>query len=136
MNKTLGLLTVAVAALLPPSVGMSQEVVRWEPNLESAQRLAAQTNRLVLIYFSGPSCVYCRRMEAEVLSQPGVAAAINADYVPVKIIADYFPTTARRYNITHLPTTVITSPQGQWVDSKEGFVAANEYVGSSGQSGS
>ncbi len=56
MNKTLGLLTVAVAALLPPSVGMSQQVVRWEPTLESAQRLAAQTNRLVLIYFSGPSC--------------------------------------------------------------------------------
>ena len=128
MNKTLGLLTVAVAALLPPSVGMSQQVVRWEPTLESAQRLAAQTNRLVLIYFCGPSCAYCRRMEAEVLSQPGVAAAINADYVPVKVTADYFPTTARRYNITHLPTTVITLPQGQWVDSKEGFAAADEYV--------
>ena len=128
MNKTLGLLTIAVAALLPPSVGMSQEVVHWEPTLESAQRLAAQTNRLVLIYFSGPSCVYCRRMEAEVLSQPGVAAAINADYVAVKVVADYFPTTAKRYSVTHLPTTVVTTPQGQWLDSKEGYVAANEYV--------
>ena len=93
----------------------------------------AQTNRLVLIYFCGPSCAYCRRMEAEVLSQPGVAAAINADYVPVKITADDFPTTARRYNVTHLPTTVITLPQGQWVDSKEGYVAAEEYVGRLGK---
>ncbi len=95
--------------------------------------MAAQTNRLVLIYFSGPSCVYCRRMEAEVLGQPAVAAAINADYVPVKVVADYFPTTARRYNVTHLPTTVITSPQGQSIDSKEGYVAANEYVARLGQ---
>ncbi len=72
-------------------------------------------------------------MEAEVLSQPGVAAAINGDYVAVKVIADYFPTTARRYSITHLPTTVITTPQGQWIDSKEGYVAANEYVARLGQ---
>ena len=133
MNKTLGLLTVAVAALLPPSVGMSQQVVRWEPTLESAQRLAAQSNRLVLIYFSGPSCAYCRKMEAEVLSQPAVAAAINGDYVAVQVTADYFPTTAKRYNITHLPTTVITTPQGQWIDSKEGYVATNEYVARLGQ---
>ena len=114
---------------------MSQQVVRWEPTLESAQRLAAQTNRLVLIYFCGPSCVYCRRMEAEVLSQPAVAAAINADYVAVKIVADYFPTTAKRYSITHLPTTVITTPQGQWLDSKEGYVAADEYVARPGPGG-
>lgn len=128
MNKTLGLLTIAVAALLPPSAGMAGEVVRWEATLESAQRLAAQSNRLVLIYFSGPSCIYCRRMEAEVLGQPGVAAVISADYVPVKIVADYFPTTAKRYNVTHLPTTVIVTPQGEWLNSKEGYVAANDYV--------
>jgi YHS domain-containing protein/thiol-disulfide isomerase/thioredoxin len=107
---------------------MSQEVVRWEPTLESAQRLAAQTNRLVLVYFCGPSCVYCRRMEAEVLSQPAVAAAINVDYVAVKVVADYFPTTAKRYNVTHLPTTVVVTPQGQWLDSKEGYVATGDYV--------
>jgi len=133
MNKTLGLLVVAVAALLPPSVGMSQQVVRWEPTLESAQRLAGQTNRLVLIYFSGRSCGYCRRMEAEVLNQPSVAAAINADYVAVKIVADDFPATARRYHITHLPTTVIVLPQGQPLDGKEGFAPANEYAARLGQ---
>ena len=133
MNKKLGLLAVAVAILLPPSAGMSQQTVRWEPTLESAQRLAGQTNRLVLIYFSGPSCGYCRRMEAEVLSQPSVAAAINADYVAVKIVADYFPATAQRYGITHLPTTVIALPQGQWLDSKEGYVPADEYVARLGQ---
>jgi len=133
MNKMLGLLCVAVAALLPPSVGMSQQAVRWEPTLESAQRLAGQTNRLVLIYFCGPSCVYCKRMEAEVLSQPSVAAAINADYVAVKIVADQFPATARRYAITHLPTTVIASPQGPTLDRREGFVPASEYAARLGQ---
>jgi len=128
MNKKLGLLCVAVAILLPPSAGMSQQVIQWEPSLDSAQRLASQTNRLVLIYFSGRSCTYCKRLEAEVLNQPSVAAAINADYVAVKVVADDFPSTARRYGITNLPTTVIASPQGQVLDSKQGFVRADEYV--------
>lgn len=133
MNRKLGLLCVAIAILLPPSVGMSQQTIQWEPSLDSAQRLAAQTNRLVLIYFSGPSCVYCRKMEAETLNQPSVASAISADYVAVKVVADHFPATAKRYGITNLPTTVIATPQGQMLTSKPGFVRADEYTGLIGQ---
>jgi thioredoxin-related protein/YHS domain-containing protein len=129
MSRTLGLLCLAIAALLPPSVGLSQQVVQWQPSLDSAQRLAGQTNRLVLIYFSGRSCGYCRRLEAEVLNQPAVAAAINAGYVPVKVVADDLPSTARQYGITKLPTTVIATPQGQIVNSRQGFMPADEYVG-------
>jgi thioredoxin-related protein/YHS domain-containing protein len=133
MSKSIGLLCVAIAMLLPPSVGVSQQVIQWEPSIENAQRLAGQTNRLVLIYFSGRSCVYCRRLESEVLNQPSVAAAINADYVAVKIVADDLPATARRYGITNLPTTVIVSPQGQVLDGKQGFVTSRDYVTRIGQ---
>jgi thioredoxin-related protein len=128
MSRTVGLLCVVIAVILPPSVGMSQQVIRWEPTFEGAQRLASQTNRLVLIYFSGPACPYCRQMEAETLSQPLVAAAVNADYVAVKVVADHFPSTARRYGVTKLPTTVITTPEGVMVDSKPEFVRADEYI--------
>jgi thioredoxin-related protein/YHS domain-containing protein len=129
MTKTLGLLCLAIAAMLQPSVGLSQQqAIQWEPSLDNAQRLASQTNRLVLIYFCGPSCVYCRRMEAEVLSRPSVAASVNADFVAVKVVADHYPATARRYGITNLPTTVITTPQGQVLDSRPGFIRAEDYA--------
>ena len=129
MSKIACLLCVAAAILLPPSAGMSQQAVRWEPTLENAERVAGQTNRLVLIHFCAPWCGVCKRMEAEILSQPGVAAAVNANYVAVKINADYFPATARQYGVTALPTTVIVSPQGEMLATKTGYVGADEYVG-------
>lgn len=127
MQKTFGLMVFVAMAVLLPSEGLSQQPVRWESTLEIAQRQAAQTNRLVLIHFWAPWCGVCKRMEAEVLSQPAVAAELAANYVPVKINADNFPATARQYNVTGLPTTVIISPQGQLVDSMRGRFEVPEY---------
>ena len=128
MSKKTGLVCLLAVILLPPSVGMSQQPIRWETTLESAQRLAGQTNRLVLIHFWAPWCVVCKRMEADVLSQPPVVAELSADYVPVKINADQLPATAERYGVTALPTTAIVSPEGQLLDSMRGWVDADQYV--------
>ena len=67
-------------------------------------------------------------MEAEVYSQPSVAAGIALNYVPVKINADYFPATAKQYGVTALPTTVVTSPQGQLLDTIVGRAETADYV--------
>ena len=128
MNKKAGVLCILLAISLPPSVGMSQQPIHWKPTLESAQHLAGQTNRLVLIQFWAPWCVVCRRMEMEMLSQPAVVSVLNEKYVPVKINADNFPATARRYGITALPTTIITTPDGQLVDTLRGRLDMALYV--------
>ena len=107
---------------------MAQEAVHWEATLDSAQRLAGQTNRLVLIQFWAPWCAVCKRMEADVFSQPSVAADMAANYVAVKINADHFPATAQQYGVTALPTTVITTPQGQLLDTIVGRVETADYV--------
>lgn len=127
-NRTLFWLVTA-AMLLVPSRGMSQQpAIRWEPTLESAQRLAGQTNRLVLIHFSAPWCQHCRWMEAEVFTQPSVAAAIGADYVPVKINADNFPATAKKYGVSKLPTTIVALPDGRPVKIVAERMDSVQYV--------
>ena len=67
-------------------------------------------------------------MEAEALAQPAVAAELTANYVAVKVDADHFPATARQYGVTALPTTVITTAQGQLLISMQGRVEAAEYA--------
>jgi thiol-disulfide isomerase/thioredoxin/YHS domain-containing protein len=126
-NKT-GLLGLIAAILLLPSAGIAQQTIRWETSLENAQRIAAQTNRLVLIHFWAPWCTVCKRMEVEVLSQPPVAAELAAHYVAVKINADNLRSTALQYGVSALPTTVIITPQGQVVDTMRGRVEAADLV--------
>jgi thiol-disulfide isomerase/thioredoxin/YHS domain-containing protein len=128
MQKKISLIWLVAAVILLPSAGMAQQPTRWEATLDSAQRLAGQTNRLVLIHFWAPWCGVCKGMEAEVLTQPSVGAELAADYVAVKINADYFPSTAIQYGVSVLPTTVITTPQGQLLDTIRGRVEAAEYV--------
>ncbi len=128
MQKKTSLLAFLAAVCILPTVGMAQQPLRWETSLENAQRLAGQTNRLVLIQFWAPWCGVCKRMEAEVLPQPSVVAQLAANYVPVKVNADHFPALARQYNVNALPTTIITTPQGQLLDSMRGRVEAAEFV--------
>ena len=41
------------------STATAQDTIRWETDLATGQRLAAQTNRLVLVHFWGTWCPVC-----------------------------------------------------------------------------
>ncbi len=127
MHKVRGLGWLAILAVLCTSA-RGEESFPWQPTLENAQRVASQTNRLVLVLFSAPWCDACRRMERDVFGQPNVAASLQSNFVPVKINADHFPTTARRMGVTALPTTVIITPSGQQLLTIRGRRQAGEYI--------
>jgi YHS domain-containing protein/thioredoxin-related protein len=129
MRKTTGSIgLLATLLLLLPATGMAQQPIRWESTLDGAQRVASQSNRLVLVEFVAPWCEVCRRMEAEVFSQPSVGAQVSINYAPVRVNADQLPAIARQFGITALPTTVLITPQGQVLDSIRGRMEAGEYV--------
>ncbi len=92
-----------------------QTGVQWQQSLEDAKRLAAQSNRLVLVHFWSPSCTPCLQLEQNVFSQPQVQQAVQARFVPIKLNADDWPTTAKAFGITRLPTDLVITPGGQVV---------------------
>jgi protein disulfide-isomerase len=68
------------------------------------------------------------RMEQEVFSKASVAAALTAHYVPVKIDPDKLPHLAHQFGVTHLPTDVVITPNGQEVDRLIGALPLNSYL--------
>ena len=121
-------MAVVVSILLSTSGAAEQATVQWQPTLENAKRLAAQTNRLVLVHFWADWCQPCGRMEREILSRPDVISQLQARYVPVKINADHFPTTCRQFGVTGLPADIIISPQGQVLGKLRLVATPAEYI--------
>lgn len=102
--------------------------VHWQGNVEAAQRLAGQSNRLVLLHFWAPWCKPCMRLDSEVFSQPQFGPALEANYVPVKLNADDSKAIARQYGITQLPIDVIITPAGKLVTILPSPPSAEKYI--------
>jgi thiol-disulfide isomerase/thioredoxin/YHS domain-containing protein len=124
---------LVICALATASRASGQSGVHWQPDLETARRIAAQTNRLILVHFWTESCGPCMRMEREVFSRPDVAAAIEANYIPVKVNVQRLPQMARQFGVNAWPTDVILTPQGGMIERRTGGLDAVQYVGAMNQ---
>jgi thioredoxin-related protein len=127
MRKLNNIISLVILAVAFPSIGLAQQPsaqqpsaqqpTAWQPTLENARRAAAQSNKLVLMFFCADWCQPCHEMEQEVFAQPKVMAELQKNYVPVKINVDNFPATRKQYSVIALPTTVVTTAGGIVVDT-------------------
>ena len=115
-------------ALCLASPTLGQEAIRWQSDLEAAKRLAAETNRHVLIHFWATWCNPCMALEQSVFQQPGVAQAIETHYVPVKLNVDQHGSVAQGYGVKSIPTDVIITPKGEVVHKTTSPPTAEQYV--------
>jgi protein disulfide-isomerase len=99
-----------VLLLFIQAAAFGQQAINWESSIDSAKATAARSNRFVLLFFTANWCPNCHRLENDLLSQPRAVAALEANYVPVKLNYDYFQNTAKQYGVTRLPTTIVLAP--------------------------
>ncbi len=121
-------LVAVLATLAAASIAAGQQAVRWQTNLDAARQMAAQSNRLLLLHFWSETCEPCARMDRDVFSRPDVAAALEANFVPVKINVRQFPMTAQQFRVTSWPTDLVVTPQGQVLDRAVGYQPPVNYL--------
>lgn len=121
-------LTFLLASLLVAPAAAQQDAIHWHQDLESAKVVAKETKRLLLIHFWTPSCGPCMALERNVFNQPGVAAAIEAQFVPVKLNADENSATAQWYGISRVPTDVVATADGQIISKSVSPPTPAAYV--------
>ncbi|HEX3872459.1 MAG TPA: thioredoxin family protein, partial [Pirellulales bacterium] len=115
-----------VLGITAPCLG--QNALRWENSLAEAQRVAAATNRLVIVHFSATWCQPCQRLEKQVFSQPGFGQSLAERFVAVKLDFDENPELAGRWGVQVIPTDVILSPDGQPIQRMQSPPTADAYV--------
>lgn len=122
-----GFLGLVLSSSMPSATAQTSQSL-WLNDLDTARRIAAETNRLVLVHFWAEWCRPCRQMEAEVFSRPDVLSAIASSYVAVKLNFDQNPLLARQLNVESIPADIIMTPQGEILQKAVGGASAQRYI--------
>lgn len=123
------LASLVLCVLLAVPAAAQQEAVHWHHDLESAKTIAKETRRLVLVHFWTTTCGPCMALDQNVFNQPGVASAIEQQFVPVKLNADENSATAISFGVNRVPTDVVITPDGQMVGKLVSPSTPAAYVG-------
>lgn len=104
--------------------------IAWADNYSSAQQQAAVTGRPMILFFTGTWCVPCRIMKRTVWADEQVAEAVNGSFVPVMIDVDDADAAEAlgRYGIAATPVTIVTDPQGETLQRRDGGIGRPEFL--------
>lgn len=106
--------------------------VRWrEPaTLDEALGEARRGGHLVLIDVFATWCGPCHQMDREVYARDDVAAALDADFVTVRVDGEQGlgAEVAARYRVTGYPTLLVLDAEGQEIDRVLGTATPEELL--------
>jgi thioredoxin 1 len=104
--------------------------IAWAENYDIAQRQAVESDKPVILYFTGQWCVPCRIMKRTVLADKEVTAAVNADFIPVMIDVGNPDAIAamKRYGVGGAPYTIITDSKGNVLQQKQGGMGKADFL--------
>ncbi|MHC4672784.1 MAG: thioredoxin family protein [Planctomycetota bacterium] len=101
--------------------------IKWVTDLDKGLKEASEKNQLALVMFDAKKCLFCKKMNQQVLSK-GEVRDLLVEWVPIRIDKDLQPRVARAYTIDTLPTFIIFSPQGKELKRFEGARTVEEFI--------
>ena len=91
---------------------------RWSPSLfEQAKKV----NRLVLVDFAAEWCHFCKKLDQTTWRDAEVLAAIEADYIPVRVQDEIDTERAEKYRRYGRPAIVVFDGDGKEIFKKRGY---------------
>ena len=107
----------------------SNDVV-WADDMVSARELANDSDKNMLLFFTGEWCSPCRIMKREVFADEEVMKAINSQVVPVMIDVDdpKAEEIVKLYKVGGTPITIFTDPQGKVLDYAVGKIGKTKFL--------
>ncbi|MCC7085579.1 MAG: DUF255 domain-containing protein [Pirellulales bacterium] len=121
-------LSIVASTRLAAAQSASSSTLDWQPTDKEAIRIAAQTNRLVLVHFYSPSDQACQMIERNIYSQPAVRDKIQAKFVPFKLNVEESPLTAKLYGVDRIPSDFVLNADGVPMDRFVCPLVADAYL--------
>ena len=104
--------------------------ITWTNDIESAQKIADNSNKNIMVFFTAEWCSPCRIMKRQVFADEEVERIINSQLTPVIIDVDN-PNTKELvtyFNIGITPTTIILDSHGDVLDYAVGKIDKMKFL--------
>jgi thioredoxin-like negative regulator of GroEL len=125
MRAASALLGVLVVSIWPAAA--AADTIEWETRLDRGRGAALAANRPMLLEFWAAWCAPCKVMDAQVYSDPRVAAAMRK-VLPVRLDVDLEQTLSRKYDVQGTPTLIFTDSRGNELFRYQGLLLIDQML--------
>ena len=115
---------LVLVSLILSSMAMGQEI-QWHTYNDGMARGKFE-NKRVFVHFWAEWCAACKTMEKNTFSDPDVIAALNEDFIAVKVNADREVTTASMYRVRALPDNWFIAADGEIIGNRPGYIPPDQ----------
>jgi len=104
--------------------------IAWSVDINEAQKLATDSDKKIMLFFTGSWCVPCRIMKREVFADHEVTNAINTHIISVMVDVDdpNAKELVSHYKVGTTPITIFTNHQGEVLDYAVGKIGKTQFL--------
>lgn len=124
-------LLIALSSCVSGKKSRKSKGIQFSKTLfEQSLTLAKEEDKIIFIDFWASWCGPCRAMDADVLSDPELAAFFNKNFINIKMDAESEDAILPKinYDVRSLPTYVWVLPDGQMVHSYKGTTTIDNFM--------
>jgi thioredoxin-related protein len=82
----------------------------------------------VFLYFHAEWCAYCAEMDRKTFKDPAVIAALNRNFIPIRVDSERETAAAALFRVKGLPDIWFLAESGEVIGHRPGFVPADQLM--------
>lgn len=111
---------------LHPAAASEQKKVSFldDRSLDEITAMLKKENKLGLLYFTGPLCSWCQKLEKEVFTVDSVINYIEKDFISFKSGKEI----ERSFKVRAVPTIIVINKSGEEINKIFGYFPSDRFI--------
>jgi len=118
------MLLIGVLGLLLPGIAPAKDI-QWQ-SYSAGMARGKTENKKIFVHFYADWCGTCKIMENKTFKDPGVIAALNQDYIPIKVDVDRSRKVAKMFRVKFLPENWFIAADSKIIGHRTGYIAPKQ----------
>ena len=107
-----------------PETAFSKDI-QWQ-SFSGGMARGKSENKKVFLHFYAEWCASCKVMEEKTFKDAGVIAALNTNFIPIKVDVDRESQTSAMFSVRLLPDTWFIAEDNEIVGHRPGYISPEQ----------